>query len=170
MLRQSLILLLVVGLMTTCSRDTTEFDVEHETTFTVEPTGPIAFPTPEVTTNSEQTFENHDTKASLVEDVRLTDLQLTIESPPDKTFSFLEEVHIYIKTDGHPKKEVAYRKNVPDNTDQIDLNMTNEKLDPYLKAEEYTIETEVTTDETIAREIEIRADLVFHVRAKTKIF
>ncbi len=166
------ILPVVLLLLWSCNafRGTTEFTVEHKTTFTVEPTAPITFPTPEVTTHSKQTFENHDTKASLVEEVRLRNMKLTIVSPESTDFSFLEEIVIYLSTDNEPEIQIAHLSDVPQQAQQIELITTDSKLDPYLKAEEYTIRTKTTTDETIAREIDIQAKLKFYVKAKTKIF
>ena len=46
----------------------------------------------QVTTNSSAEFENNKTKASLVKDVKIRSLKLSITDPSDKTFTFLKSI------------------------------------------------------------------------------
>src|SRR5687767_5075096 len=95
------------------------FTITDETEFTVESSSPLNLPieivTPTVTTNSNQKFENNNTKASLVKDIKLTELRLTVTNPTGKTFSFMRSVHIYISTDQNNEIELAYLDEFPTN-------------------------------------------------------
>src|SRR5262245_41371792 len=79
------------------------FNISEESSFTVNSglpiSSPFEIPTPDVTTNSSADFENNNTKASLVKDVRLKELKLTITDPENQNFDFLKSVHLYISTD-----------------------------------------------------------------------
>ncbi len=64
------------------------------------PIGDLPLVTPDITTNSSTTFESNNTHKDLIEEAKLTQLELSILSPTDGDFSFLESVEVYIKADG----------------------------------------------------------------------
>ena len=145
------------------------FTISDETEFTVESTSPLNLPieiaTPTVTTNSNQKFENNNTKASLVKDVKLSELRLTVTNPSGKTFSFMKSVHIYISTDQNSEIELAYLDEFPANVGSVTLNTTDKKLDAYVKASSYNLRTRIVTDETLTQPVDIKVDLTFKVTA-----
>ena len=53
---------------------------------------PINILTPEMETNSESTFELNDTRKDLIEEIRLTSLTISLQSPNGADFSFLESI------------------------------------------------------------------------------
>jgi hypothetical protein len=145
------------------------FTIEDESSFVVESTVPLSFPidlaTPDVTTNSNQKFENNNTKASLVKDVRLKELTLSISTPTDKTFSFLKSVRLFISTDQQPEIELASAENILADVDVIALTPTSEKLDAYVKSSTYKLRTQIVTRETLTEDVEIGISLAFKVTA-----
>lgn len=145
------------------------FTISDQTNFTVESSSPLNLPldivTPEVTTDSEQQFENNNTSASLVKDVRLQELRLTITDPAGKTFSFLKSVQLYISTNSSDEIELAYLADIPSDVTTITLTTTGEKLDTYIKASSYKLRTRVVTRESLTQSIDIRSDLSFKVTA-----
>lgn len=145
------------------------FTITDETEFTVESTSPLNLPieivTPTVTTNSNQKFENNNTKASLVKDIKLTELRLTVTNPSGKTFSFMKSVHIYISTDQNNEIELAYLDEFPTNVGSVTLNTTDEKLDTYVKASSYNLRTRIVTDESLTQPVDVKVDLKFKVTA-----
>lgn len=145
------------------------FTITDQTEFTVESTSPLNLPieigTPAVTTNSNQKFENNNTRAGLVKDIKLTELRLTVTNPTGKTFSFMKSVHIYISTDQQNEIELAYLDEFPTNVGTVTLNTTNAKLDAYVKASSYNLRTSVVTDETLTQPVDIKVDLEFKVTA-----
>ena len=145
------------------------FTITDQTEFTVQSTSPLNLPieiaTPAVTTNSNQKFENNNTKAGLVKDIKITELRLTVTNPNGKTFSFMKSVHIYISTDQQSEIELAYLDEFPTNVGTVTLNTTNAKLDAYIKASSYNLRTSIVTDETLTQPVDIKVDLEFKVTA-----
>ena len=128
---------------------------------------PFEIPTPDVTSNSQQQYENNNTHASLVKDVKLEQLKLTITSPASKTFSFLKSIRIFISSDQYNEIELAASGEIPSAASTIDMVPTKEKLDTYIRASSYNLRTEVITDETLTESVDIQVDLKFLVTADT---
>ena len=97
----------VMLLITSCNviDDLLTFTIDTQTTFKIASGFPIGTAinviTPDVTTNSSSTFENNNTKADLVKDVKISELKLTITDPSNRSFSFLKSIHLYISTDAN---------------------------------------------------------------------
>jgi hypothetical protein len=127
---------------------------------------PVEIPTPQVTTNSQQAFENNNTNASLVKDVKLEDIQLTITQPSNKNFNFLKSIQLYIATDEQSEILLAHLDEIPVNVSSISLTATTQKLDAFVKSSRYQIRTSIVTKETLTQDIDVRADLVFKVTAE----
>ena len=125
---------------------------------------PLITPVP-VTVNSKQSFENNDTKAELVKDVRLTKLTLTIVDPAAENFNFLQSIRIYIATNSNDKILLASLSQVPTGVSTIELTPENSPLDEYIKAESYTLYTEVALRSNVARELTVQTDSRFKVTA-----
>jgi hypothetical protein len=144
------------------------FHIADETEFTVESTSPLNLPieiaTPSVTTNSNQKFENNNTRADLVKDVKLTELKLTIMTP-NKNFSFMKSVEIFISTGQGNEVKLAWLDEFPTTATSVNLNTSNAKLDEYVKAESYNLRTRVVTDESLSQPVDIKVDLKFIVTA-----
>jgi hypothetical protein len=145
------------------------FSINHQVNFQIESSAPLNLPfeiaTPDVTTNSNQSFKNNNTSSSLVKDVRLADLKLTVVDPADKTFSFLKSVTLYISTDQNNEIELASQTDIPTTATTITLIPTNAKLDTYVKADSYKLRTSIVTRETLTQTVEVKADLKFKVTA-----
>lgn len=145
------------------------FTINHDVTFQVESSSPLNLPieivTPDVATNSSQTFENNNTRANLVKDVKLQEIKLTVTNPAGKTFSFLKSIKLYISTDQNNEIELASQDNIPTTATTITLVPTQQKLDAYIKASSYKLRTTVITRETLTQTIDIRSDLKFKVTA-----
>ena len=149
--------------------DLLTFTISNNTSITIKSTSPVNLPseifTPEVTTNSSAEFENNKTKASLVKDVKIRSLKLSITDPSDKTFTFLKSIHLYISTSNSDEIELAYADNINVSSNTIDLICTDQKLDQYIKADSYKIRTKVTIKETLTKDVTVKADMKFKVTA-----
>ena len=147
------------------------FSINDHTTFRIASTTPLnlplEIPTPEVTTNSQQEYENNNTHADLVKDVKLEQLKLTITDPATKTFSFLKTIRIYISSSQQNEIELASLEDISAATGTLVLIPTKEKLDTYVRAASYSLRTEVITDETLTESIDVLVDLRFRVTADT---
>lgn len=145
------------------------FTIKNDTTFTIEnqfgPDVPFSVPTPDVTTNSSQKFENNNTAANLVKTIKLNDLELEIKSPEDFTFSFLKSLTIFISAEGVEETEVAYKNNISKDAQRIDLETYDKDLSPYIKKDTYDLRFKAVTREAFARDVTLKADMEFEVRA-----
>ena len=121
--------------------------------------------TPEVTTNSSQQFDNNNTAASLIKEIKLEELKLTVTNPGNKTFSFLKSIHIYISTNSSDEIELASLDNIASTSQSITLNATTQDLSKYVKASSYKLRTTVVTKETLTQPIDVRSDIKFKVKA-----
>ncbi len=144
------------------------FDISHSTDIRIPASGlinnPLIAPVP-VTVNSQQSFENNNTKADLVKDVRLSKLTLTIVDPAAENFNFLKSIKIYIGTSQNDKILLASQDNVPTGVSSLELVPANAQLDSYIKASSYTLYTEVALRSNVARELTVKADSRFQVTA-----
>jgi hypothetical protein len=157
--------------ITACKKieDLLTFTVSNDCSVTINAWTPLTIPldltTPAVETNSSAQFKNNNSDASLVKDIRLSQLTLTITSPSGKTFSFLQSVKIYISSSSSDEIELAYLDNVPSNATSIQLIPTTAKLDAYVKASSYSLRTEVVTKETLNQNVDIDVFSKFKVTA-----
>lgn len=149
--------------------DLLSFTITNEASIKIKSSSPINLPseiiTPDVTTNSSAEFQNNKTKASLVKDVKIKSLKLTISDPSDKTFTFLKSIHLYISTSSSDEIELAYQDNITSSGNTIDLICTDARLDQYIKAESYKIRTQVTLKETLTKDVTVKAKMNFKVTA-----
>ncbi len=149
--------------------DLLTFTISDQVAITIPPSSPLNLPfeiaTPDVTTNSNQKFANNNTQASLVKDVKLQEVKLTITAPSGKTFSFLKSISIYISTNSNNEILLASLDNIPTGVSAINLNPTNEKLDVYAKADTYQLRTSAVMRETLTQSVDMNVDVKFKVTA-----
>lgn len=161
--------ILFVVILSGCKKLGVNFAINHQANFRVESSAPLNLPfevgTPDVTTNSSQQFENNNTAANLIKEIKLEELKLTIINPNSKTFSFLKSVQVFISTDNSDEIELASLDNIVSTAQTISLNCTTQNLDKYVKATSYKLRTRVVTKETLAQAVDIRTDLKFKVKA-----
>lgn len=152
-----------------CNKAGLNFALSNQADFRVESSSPLNLPfemgTPDVTTNSSQEFQNNNTAANLIKEVKLEELKLTITNPSSKTFSFLKSVQIFISTNSNDEIELASISNVSSTAQTISLNTSQENLDKYVKSSNYKLRTQVVTKETVTQAIDIRANIKFRVKA-----
>ena len=149
----------------------TKFEINYTESVVIQSTTVVDIPfdmeTPEVTTNSESTFENNNTKKDLIESINLTVMELDITTPEDGDFNFLKSINIYISAENEEEMLIAWMEEVPENTENsIMLETTNEDLKVYIKSDSYTLRVEAVTDELISENHNIDVNSTFFVDAK----
>lgn len=149
----------------------TQFSLDYNSEITIPSSTIIDLPvdilTPDVETNSSSKFENNNTNADLVESVYLTEMDLTITSPSNTDFSFLESIEVYIVAEGLEDVKIAWEDNVPKNTgDKLVLTTTEKDLKEFVKKDVFNLRVKTVTDEAITKEHTINAYTVFFVDAK----
>ena len=145
------------------------FTISNNCSITIDSSSPVSLPfeiaTPDVQTNSSQQFQNNNTNANLVKDIRLNELICTITSPEGQTFNFLQSVKIFISTNSSDEIELAYLDSIPENVTSITLIPTTDKLDSYVKASSYSLRTEAVTRETLTQNVNLNVYTKFKVTA-----
>lgn len=128
--------------------------------------GFLKIPSPEVQTSSQQAFENNNTQAKYVKEAKLTALTLSITAPQSQSFSFLNEIMLYISAPGQEEVLIASKTNIPNTVGrELILDVTNVNLKPYIQGDTYSIRSEARVDEVTTQEIKIQADMHFSVTA-----
>ncbi|MDB3904892.1 hypothetical protein N9335_00280 [Crocinitomicaceae bacterium] len=149
----------------------TQFNMDFNNEITIpSSTGinlPINLLTPEVETNSESTFEVNDTRKDLIEEIRLNSLILTLDSPNNADFSFLESISVYMNAQDLPEVEIAWKDNVPEDAgSQISLNVSNQDFKEYIKKDEFILRVNTITDEILTSDHKINIASDFFIDAK----
>lgn len=172
-------LLFIVGMLSGIQgckkmRPEKEFTIGYTAQFQISSTigvnTPVDIPTPDVTTNSTTVFENNDTRSEWIEEITLRHLNLEITAPPGETFSFLKSITLFISADGLGELELASKSNISSDASRIELDVSTSDFSEYIKKDTYSIRTELVTDEAILQDVDVKMDLGFKVRARTKFF
>jgi len=128
---------------------------------------PINILTPEMETDSESTFELNDTRKDLIEEIRLTSLTLSLQSPNGADFSFLESISIYMNAQDLPEVEIAWSENIPESIgNQISLNVSGNDFKEYIKKDQFSLRVNTITDEIITADHTINISSSYFIDAK----
>ncbi|WP_017731740.1 hypothetical protein [Nafulsella turpanensis] len=167
-------LIVIVIFLSGCEKlkDLTQFEIKNESNISIpgQNTGIgelLSIPRAEVQSSSEQSFRNNNTRADLVEEAILEELQLTITNPADANFDFLNEISIYISAEGEQEVLVASKSNIAeDGSQSLQLETTGVDLKPFIVKDHFSIRTAATTDQVIDEDVDIRVNMTFGVTAK----
>lgn len=149
----------------------TQFTMKYDETVTVPSNIGINLPfnilSPPITTNSETEFSVNNTHKDLIEEIRLTKLNLSITAPTGADFSFLKSIRIYISADGLDEIEIAWLDNVPaDAGSEIALETANDDIKEYIKKDSFSLRLNTVTDEILTSDYQINIHSEFFVDAK----
>ena len=168
--------ILVLGLMVLAFSCTeaerfTQFDLNYNTSFTIPASVGIQLPvdlfTPDITTNSESEFQSRSTRKDLLEEVKLTRLDLSITSPDNQDFSFLESVRLYLSAEGLNEIEIAGLSEIPDTIgNTLVLVIPENNLKEFLKKEGFKLRVNTLTDEILSQDIQVELAASFFIDAK----
>lgn len=172
-MRMTALIMIIALLFASCEQvdELTEFDMNYETSFTIPGTigldMPIDIQTPEIETNSQQKFSGQDTKKDLIEEIVLNEMELSIQSPSDGDFSFLNELTIYINAEGLEEIKIAWKDSIPDTVgSELSLETASNDLKQYIFEDAFSLRVKSKTDEVIDQDHEVNVSSVFHVNAK----
>jgi len=173
MFKKSIFIICLFALITSCDKldELTKFDMEYSQRATIPSSAGIDLPfdvfTPEMETNSESTFEVNDTRKDLIEEIKLTELEMVIISPDGADFSFLNSIEVYISADGLEEIKIAYLEEVPDDAGSvITLDTADTDLKEYIKSDEFSLRLNTVTDELMSTDHELEVNSTFFVDAK----
>jgi hypothetical protein len=166
-----LLLLLCLGWSCKKIDKLTQFNINHTQQVTIPSSTGVNLPfnilTPDITTNSESTFASNNTRKDLIEEIKLTNMNLIIQSPTNGNFNFLKSISIYIKAEGLAETRVAWKDNIANNQSRtLSLDITEADLKEYIKKDKYTLRLNTVMDELITSDHTIKLDANFYVDAK----
>ena len=168
-----LVLILGIGALTSCNQidNLTKFTMDYDSSMTIpSSTGvnlPFVLNTPQMESNSESEFESNNTHKDLIEDIRLRKLKLTLTSPDNEDFSFLESIKIFIVADGLQELEIAFNEEVAATAGKVlDLQTMDVDIKDYIKKDKFSLKVQAVTDEVIAADHHIDIHSEFFVDAK----
>lgn len=171
-MRNIILTLTILFAISSCDKvdELTKFDLEYNSKVVVPGATGINLPfdmlTPDMETNSESKFAVNDTRKDLIEEIKLTKLQMDITAPIDADFSFLKSIEVYISAEGLEEMLIAEQE-VDDNAGSIlDVDVLDIDLKEYIKKDEFNLRLETVTDEVINEDHEIDVNSTFFVDAK----
>ena len=171
-MRKYLSIFILTVLVSSCDKldNLTKFNIDYDTQVTIPSSAGINLPfdvlTPDVETNSESRFESNDTRKDLIEEIKLTKLQLVITSPSGADFSFLESIEVFISADGLDELKIASKVEVPQDVTTLDLEVSDADLKEFIKKDSYSLRLNSVTDEAISQDYELDVKSTFFVDAK----
>jgi hypothetical protein len=148
-----------------------QFEIVYEEEFVVSQGASLSIPfiinSPDREINSEAEFESNDTRKDKVEEIKLTGLKLTIDSPVNKEFDFLKDMEIYIDAEDLPKLLLAAKKGITNSVgNEIELEVSNEDFKEYIKKDKFSLKMRTVADEQHTEDLHIKSRSVFFVDAK----
>ncbi len=120
---------------------------------------------PEVPTNASQTFNGHSTNSTLIDEIVLSDMTITVTNPSGGNMNFLKDVYILISAEGLPEKEIAYAKEIPDGTTVLNLTETNENIKAYLTSAKFKLKPKVLLDGVPLQDTQLEISTSYSVKA-----
>lgn len=121
-----------------------------------------------IITNSAQAFQTNKTTRDKVKSVLLDQMKLTLVSPANLNFDFLDTLRVYINTPNvNNRILLANLNNPPQGVKTLTLIPTTARLDEYLKADKYelTVYSRQRPNYFVRDSLTVRSDATFKVVA-----
>jgi hypothetical protein len=103
----SLLFTIIISISFTAIDRLTHIDIYYSADFTIPSTIkvnlPFNLPVPKIKTNINKKLANEQTNKELIEQLFVRSILLTMKNPIDKSFNFLNDIDLYLKTETQPK-------------------------------------------------------------------
>ncbi|HET8735508.1 MAG TPA: hypothetical protein VFM69_02810 [Pricia sp.] len=171
-MRKLLYVLSILLTVTACDKvdNFTKFDLEYQSNVVIPGSTGVDLPfdvlTPEMETDSESQFEVNDTRKDLIEEIKLTELQMIITSPSDGDFGFLKSIEVHISAEGLDEIKIAEEEITENIGNTLDVDVLDIDLKEYVKKDRFNLRLNTVTDEIIDADHEIEVNSTFFVDAK----
>jgi len=166
-------LTLLILIASSCNKleKLTQFQMQYTTSVVIPSSTGINLPinlfTPDIESNAESTFSLNNTRKDLIQEIKLTKLDLNISSPPNGNFGFLKSIAIFISAEGLSEIEIASKDNIPDNGGSfLSLDTKDVNLKEYITKDQFKLKLNTTTDQIINSDHHIDVQLTLFVDAK----
>ena len=171
-MRNIVLALTVLCTIISCDKidELTQFNLEYNTKVVVPGATGVNLPfdlvTPDMETDSESQFEVNDTRKDLIEEIKLTEMQMVITSPTDADFSFLESIEVFIAAEGLDEIKIAEEEVDENAGSTLDIDVLDIDLKEYIKQDAFNLRVNTVTDEVINEDYNIDVNTTFFVDAK----
>lgn len=120
----------------------------------------------ETQTDLENELEINDSRLDRLKSVELRECVLTITSPSNGDFSFLNKIDVYLSDDELGDILIASKDNIPNDAgNSIALSVEGDDLVDYLRTGIIKLKTSVVTDEVLLSDYDINVFTRFRVTA-----
>lgn len=152
----------------------TQFRLNYDTKITIPATGLGGLPqivldsllSQSTPTNAETSFQSNSTAASLIEEIRLEEIALTVTSPSGGNLDFLKAIEIYIKAPNLGELKIAEASNIANGLTSLNLTVLDNNLKEYIKSASFSLRAAVTIDGATTQDTEINFHTRFFVDAQ----
>jgi hypothetical protein len=148
----------------------TNFNLSFEQTIVIPASTTIDLPfeisTPEIESNSTSVFELNDTRVDLINEIKLTNLRLSITGPEGEDFSFLNDLELFLAAGDLEETRIAWKENVDGSMTTLTLDLSDANLKDYMTLENFSLRLKSTSDELLTEDYEILIESDFQVNAK----
>ncbi len=141
--------------------------------FTSSPLGPIQIDT--FATKVDEVITPYGFTKDKITEVTLTKMRINIENAPSQTFNFVKDtltsIQVYVDSfGGSLPKRVAYRQDVPANSNQIEMSVDLGDIKDYFRAQYMKILIGFRTQENegLDGSAKFRINYTFRIKADTK--
>lgn len=147
-------------------------------TFDVTQTGSFEYPpnndilsllevtTPAINSSWKGQFENNNTNADNIEEMKLKTANLVIKDPPGQTWKFMKSMEVWIEAEGIQETKIAYNDNIDENIGQtLALTPVDVDLKPFAQKDQFSLTIRTKARETTSEWIKGDIEMVFKVTA-----
>jgi hypothetical protein len=188
MKKLSFVFLLVLAVFSSCKKEIDDveeklfsFDISNEKSFTIPKVQVdtayawqqrfginMPLPVSGVASTTEAELQKNNTTTSLVKNIKLRELVLTVPDNSAEDFSFLEKMDVYIAMeDGSEPILMAYNRDIKTTVGKkLVFQPTESSMDKYVKAGKYSLQLKDTRlRRTVNANMDVMAKLIYSVTA-----
>lgn len=128
---------------------------------------PINLLSPNITTNSNSSFESNRTTPALIREIKLSRLDINIMTPNQTTFDFLRTLRVYMSAPDMPEVELASAVDIPsDGRRSLELTVDKDtNFKEYLVKDRISLRVQATTRQLVTSDTKLEVLPAFEVRA-----
>jgi hypothetical protein len=171
-MRTGIYLLCITLFLFSCAKEkessTFSYDFEDQFAFPATSTVNIAINrySGNQSTDSENKFEDNDTKAELVQYINVDGISLGLLSPSTESFDFAKSIKIYIDAAGVDETLIASFTDIPEESSRaLDLNVVDSDFQEFLKQDQIVFRINIENRRTVPQDITLKLDASFDARA-----
>jgi hypothetical protein len=172
-MRKLLLIAFVAVMASSCKKGelgSVSFNVKQNGTFEIPANNGILdlleVLTPAMSSNWNGEFQNNNTNADNLREMKLKAASMTITEPAGQTWKFLEKIEVYLKADGLDEVKIAYKENIDPNIGQtLNLDVVDVDLKPYAKKDAIQLRIKTKAREQTSQPTKGTFELTFGVTA-----